>query len=277
MNPSGHLTYSFPQSAGHLPVYYNHLPSDKGFYKRPGSYRQSGRDYVFSSPEPLWAFGHGLSYTTFSFDKMRCDKNGYVLGDTIEVKVQIRNTGLRMGKEVVQLYIRDLVSSVVTPVKQLKAFVKPELKPGEQKEVTLQVPVSELCLIDNEGNPFLESGEFEIQVGNSSDCILQKQIIKVGDISVSAASMASREQDKGKIGKGKKITVRGVVRDVQATPIEGVRIYSVGNEKELAVTNKKGEYVLKQVAADDVLIFSKEGHVSRRMPVEGHPVLNVRL
>lgn len=75
-----------------------------------------------------------MSYTTFSFDKMRCDKNGYVLGDTIEVKVQIRNTGLRMGKEVVQLYIRDLVSSVVTPVKQLKAFVKPELKPGEQKK-----------------------------------------------------------------------------------------------------------------------------------------------
>ena len=89
--------------------------------------------------------------------------------------------------------------------------------------------------------------------------------------------MASKEQDKGKIGKGKKITVRGVVRDVQATPIEGGRFYSVGNEKELAVTNKKGEYVLKQVAADYVLIFSKAGHVSRRMPMEGHPVLNVRL
>ena len=85
VNPSGHLTYSFPQSAGHLPVYYNHLPSDKGFYKRPGSYEQSGRDYVFSSPEPLWAFGHGLSYTTFSFDKMECDKNIYASGDTIEV------------------------------------------------------------------------------------------------------------------------------------------------------------------------------------------------
>ena len=126
VNPSGHLTYSFPQSAGHLPVYYNHLPSDKGFYKRPGSYEQSGRDYVFSSPEPLWAFGHGLSYTTFSFDKMECDKNIYASGDTIEVKVQVRNTGQRTGKEVVQLYVRDLVSSVVTPVKQLKAFAKPE-------------------------------------------------------------------------------------------------------------------------------------------------------
>ena len=124
VNPSGHLTYSFPQSAGHLPVYYNHLPSDKGFYKRPGSYEQSGRDYVFSSPEPLWAFGHGLSYTTFSFDKMECDKNIYASGDTIEVKVQVRNTGQRTGKEVVQLYVRDLVSSVVTPVKQLKAFAK---------------------------------------------------------------------------------------------------------------------------------------------------------
>ena len=147
VNPSGHLTYSFPQSAGHLPVYYNHLPSDKGFYKRPGSYEQSGRDYVFSSPEPLWAFGHGLSYTTFSFDKMECDKNIYASGDTIEVKVQVRNTGQRTGKEVVQLYVRDLVSSVVTPVKQLKAFAKPELKPGEQKEVILKVPVSELYLI----------------------------------------------------------------------------------------------------------------------------------
>ena len=152
VNPSGHLTYSFPQSAGHLPVYYNHLPSDKGFYKRPGSYEQSGRDYVFSSPEPLWAFGHGLSYTTFSFDKMECDKNIYASGDTIEVKVQVRNTGQRTGKEVVQLYVRDLVSSVVTPVKQLKAFAKLELKPGEQKEVILKVPVSELYLIDKEGN-----------------------------------------------------------------------------------------------------------------------------
>ncbi len=164
VNPSGHLTYSFPQSAGHLPVYYNHLPSDKGFYKRPGSYEQSGRDYVFSSPEPLWAFGHGLSYTTFSFDKMECDKNIYASGDTIEVKVQVRNTGQRTGKEVVQLYVRDLVSSVVTPVKQLKAFAKLELKPGEQKEVILKVPVSELYLIDKEGIPFLEPGNLRFRL-----------------------------------------------------------------------------------------------------------------
>ena len=274
VNPSGYLTYSFPQSAGHLPVYYNHLPSDKGFYKRPGSYEQSGRDYVFSSPEPLWAFGHGLSYTTFSFDKMECDKNIYASGDTIEVKVQVRNTGQRTGKEVVQLYVRDLVSSVVT---QLKAFAKLELKPGEQKEVILKVPVSELYLIDKEGIPFLEPGEFEIQVGNASDCILQKQVIGVGDISVTAVSVSSMKQNQVKTGTGKKITMRGVVRDVQATPVEGVHIYSMGNKTELAVTNKKGEYLLKQVASDDILIFSKEGYVSKEMSVEGRSVLNVRL
>lgn len=278
VNPSGHLTYSFPQSVGHLPVYYNHLPSDKGFYKRPGSYEQSGRDYVFSSPEPLWTFGHGLSYTTFSFDKMECNKNVYASGDTIEVKVQVRNTGQRTGKEVVQLYVRDLVSSVVTPVKQLKAFAKPELKPGEQKEVTLRVPVSELCLIDKDGNPFLESGEFEIQVGNASDCILQKQVISVGNLSVSTLPTSSIKQNHiNKIGTGKKIVVRGVVRDVQATPIEGVRIYSKGDKKELAVTDKKGEYLLQQVASDDILIFSKEGYVSKEIAVEGRSVLNVRL
>ena len=83
----------------------------------------------------FWAW---VELTTFSFDKMECDKNIYASGDTIEVKVQVRNTGQRTGKEVVQLYVRDLVSSVVTPVKQLKAFAKLELKPGEQKEVILK-------------------------------------------------------------------------------------------------------------------------------------------
>lgn len=277
VNPSGHLTYSFPQSVGHLPVYYNYLPSDKGFYRKPGSYEQPGRDYVFSSPEPLWAFGHGLSYTTFSFENMVCDKKVYADGDTIQVKIQIRNTGKRTGKEVVQLYIRDLVSSVVTPVKQLKAFVKPELKPSEQQTVTLQVPVSELYLIDKDGNTFLESGEFEIQVGNSSDCILQKQTIGVGELKVSALSSGKVSNDYLRIKSGTKITVRGVVRDVQATPLEGVRVYSLNDNRELAVTNEKGEYILKQVASDDILLFSKKDYPSKKMLVKGQVNLNVRL
>ena len=126
VNPSGKLTTTFPRSVGQIPLYYN--AKKTGRPMNPDDHFTS--KYLDITNDPLYPFGYGLSYTTFSFDKMRCDKNGYVLGDTIEVKVQIRNTGLRMGKEVVQLYIRDLVSSVVTPVKQLKAFVKPELKPA---------------------------------------------------------------------------------------------------------------------------------------------------
>ena len=273
VNPSGKLTTTFPRSVGQIPLYYN--AKKTGRPMNPDDHFTS--KYLDITNDPLYPFGYGLSYTTFSFDKMECDKNIYASGDTIEVKVQVRNTGQRTGKEVVQLYVRDLVSSVVTPVKQLKAFAKPELKPGEQKEVILKVPVSELYLIDKEGIPFLEPGEFEIQVGNASDCILQKQVIGVGDISVAAVSVSSMKQNQVKTGTGKKITVRGVVRDVQATPVEGVRIYSMGNKKELAVTNKKGEYLLKQVASDDILIFSKEGYVSKEMSVEGRSVLNVRL
>lgn len=208
---------------------------------------------------------------------MECDKNIYASGDTIEVKVQVRNRGQRTGKEVVQLYVRDLVSSVVAPVKQLKAFAKPELKAGEPKEVILRVSVSELCLIDKEGNPFLESGEFEVQVGNASDCILQKQVIGIGDVSVAAVSVSSMKQNQVKIGTSKKITVSGVVRDVQVTPVEGVHIYSMGNKKKIAMTNRKGEYLLKQVASDDILIFSKERYVAKEISVEGRSVLNVRL
>ena len=97
-------------------------------------------------------------------------------------------------------------------------------------------------------------------------------------MSVFTASTSSIKQNQiDKIGTGKKIVVRGVVRDVQATPIEGVHIYSKGDKKELAVTDKKGEYLLKQVASDDILIFSKEGYVPKEIAVEGRSVLNVRL
>lgn len=119
VNPSGHLTFSFPRSAGHLPAYYNHLPSDKGFYKRHGAYGKSGRDYVFSSPTNLWNFGHGLSYTKFEMNNLSVEKKNYTDADMVTVKVDVSNVGDREGQEVVQLYVRDLVSSVVTPVKSL--------------------------------------------------------------------------------------------------------------------------------------------------------------
>ena len=95
VSPSGRLTFSYPQSTGHLPVYYNHLPSDRGFYKIPGSYESPGRDYVFSSPDALWGFGHGLTYTSFAYKNLKSDKEHYELNDTIYLDIDIENTGKR--------------------------------------------------------------------------------------------------------------------------------------------------------------------------------------
>ena len=133
VSPSGRLTFSYPQSTGHLPVYYNHLPSDRGFYKIPGSYESPGRDYVFSSPDALWGFGHGLTYTSFAYKNLKSDKEHYELNDTIYLDIDIENTGKRAGKEVVQLYVNDKVSSMVTPVKQLRDFRKVSVKAGKPR------------------------------------------------------------------------------------------------------------------------------------------------
>lgn len=98
VSPSGRLTFSYPQSTGHLPVYYNHLPSDRGFYKIPGSYESPGRDYVFSSPDALWGFGHGLTYTSFAYKNLKSDKEHYELNDTIYLDIDIENTGKEREK-----------------------------------------------------------------------------------------------------------------------------------------------------------------------------------
>ena len=180
INPSGKLVFSFPQSTGHLPVYYNHLSTDKGYYKQPGSYDYPGRDYVFSSSAPVWAFGHGLSYTQFDYVKVVTDKATYQPYDTIHVTVELKNTGERAGKEVIQVYVRDVFSTVMTPVKQLKGFKKLELLPGQTKETIIKIPVHELYLTDNSGNRYLEPGEFELQVGTASDCIFFNLPIYVG-------------------------------------------------------------------------------------------------
>lgn len=271
VNPSGKLTFSFPQSVGHLPAYYNHLPSDRGFYKQPGSYAKPGRDYVFSSPEPLWAFGHGLSYTSFSLSGMKA----LVERDTVFVKTEILNTGKRTGQEVVQLYVRDLVSSVVTPIKQLKAFEKVNLKPGEHREILLRFPVTELALTSETGERVVEPGEFELQLGSASDNILLKETITIGGDVEKNPENKSADRSVS-VGTGKPITVRGTARDVQATLVEDVSIWSAGQQKEVGKTDKKGEYEV-QVASDDVLVFYKKGYIKQTQPVDGRPDINVKL
>lgn len=275
VNPSGHLTFSFPQSVGQLPAYYNYLPSDRGVYKKPGSYEKPGRDYVFASPGALWSFGHGLSYSTFLFDSMYLDKKLYAEKDTLNIKVQVRNTGERSGKEVVQVYVRYVVSSIVTPVKQLKAFSKVSLNAGELKELILQIPVSELALTNEDGSRFVETGEIELQVGNSSENISLKQIVAVvtkkGFETLPTTTLLNTNN-----GTGRKIVVKGIIRDMQATPMEDVVLSSLTQKRELSRTNHIGEYQI-EVANDDVLIITKAGYKKELVNVNNNSRIDIRL
>lgn len=275
VNPSGKTSFSFPQSTGHLPVYYNHLSTDKGYYKEPGSYEKPGRDYVFSSPDALWVFGHGLSYTTFDFEKVSANKRQYHPYDTIQVSVQLKNTGKMEGKEVVQVYVRDMVSSVMTPVKQLKAFTKVGLRPGESKEVNLSIPVSELFLTDNQGKRFFEPGTFELQVGSSSESIASRIRVEVGESASNSADKSANLAQEIRQVNGKLIEINGSVRDVQATPVYGVRVQSSFSQNEIS-TDKDGHYTI-MAHEDECLIFSKVGYVTQKQDIQSRKQINIQV
>ncbi len=168
VNPSGKLTVSYPQSVGNVPVFYNYHPSGRGFYHQPGTPKNPGRDYVFHSTDALYPFGFGLSYTSFKFSDLKIENNVLSATDTLGFSVKVRNVGNVTGKEVVQVYINDKISSVTTPVKMLKGFKKTELSPSETKTIEFKVPCSELGLWDRDMNYVVEPGEFELMVGNSS-------------------------------------------------------------------------------------------------------------
>jgi beta-glucosidase len=181
INPSGKTAVSFPKSVGHLPCYYNCLPTDKGYYKQPGEYGRPGRDYVFSSTEPLWPFGYGLSFTKFEYEDMNVSSDTLNFDDTLKVKVDIKNSGQREGKEVVQLYIRDEFCSVARPIKELKAFKKVHIYPGEKALVELRIRIQDCGYYNNKGDYLLEPGIFNVMVGSSSkDIYFNKKIYVKG-------------------------------------------------------------------------------------------------
>lgn len=167
VNPSGKLPMTIPRSAGHLPAFYNYKPSAR-------------RGYLFDDVSPLYPFGYGLSYTAFAFKNLRLARKKIARDGSTRVLVDVTNTGKRAGAEVVQMYIRDLVSSVTRPVKELKGFEKIFLHPAETSTVTLDITPDSLSFYDVNMNFVVEPGEFEIAVGNSSrDCDLQKVILTV--------------------------------------------------------------------------------------------------
>lgn len=180
VNPSGRLNATVPQSVGHIPVFYDYKPSAKGINREPGSKEKAGRDYVFSSPDPLFPFGFGLSYTTFEYSDMQVSKK--VFGkESVEVSVLVKNTGSRTGKEVVQFYINDKRSSVTTPVMVLKRFKKIELKPGESKRVSFSIPYIELGLWNSRMEFVTEPGEFEFMFAKSAEDIQCRQTVEYID------------------------------------------------------------------------------------------------
>ncbi len=179
VNPSGRLSVSLPKNVGQLPVFYNHKPSGRGYYHVPGKPEKPGRDYVFSSPDPLYPFGYGLSYTQFEYSSLKIDKKELSAGDTIHLSVNVKNTGKVAGKEVVQIYINDKVSSVTTPVKALKSFAKEEIKPGEEKTIKFCIPCHELGLWNKDMKYVIEPGEFEIMAGASSEDIKLRDVVVI--------------------------------------------------------------------------------------------------
>jgi len=155
VNPSGKLPISIPRSVGHIPCHYNHKPSSR-------------RGYLFDDISALYPFGYGLSYSKFQFSNLKIKDASITRDSSTEVSIDIENTGKYTGQEVVQMYIRDLVSSVTRPVKELKGFKKINLKPGENKRVTFDISPEHLAFTDINMNYTVEAGEFEIMIGSSS-------------------------------------------------------------------------------------------------------------
>jgi beta-glucosidase len=165
VNPSGKLPVSFPRAVGQVPNYYNHKPSGGGYYKRPGQPGKPGRDYVFMSPTPLFPFGHGLSYTRFRYSNLRVTPKVIPPAGRVTVRVDVMNAGRMAGKETVQLYVNDVVSSTTTPVKALRGFVKVHLKPGQKRTVEFTLGPDDLALLDEHMERAVEPGDFEVMVG----------------------------------------------------------------------------------------------------------------
>ncbi len=154
-NPAGKLAVSVPRTVGQLPIYYNHKPTAK-------------RGYLYTSKEPLFPFGFGLSYTTFEYSDLKIASSQIGPSGQSEVSVTVKNTGKVAGDEIVQLYIRDVVSSVTRPVMELKDFKRIALAPGESKTVTFTITPDKLSFLDMNMNRVVEPGGFEIMVGPSS-------------------------------------------------------------------------------------------------------------
>lgn len=169
-NPSGKLTMTFPRSVGQVPIFYYEKNTGRPIYLPSEKYKSR---YLDSPNDPLYPFGYGLSYTTFSYSDLSLSSPKVKKGKTIEATVTVTNTGQVTGEETVQLYIRDLVGSVTRPVKLLKAFQKVAIPPGESRKITFTIDNDMLSFWRQDMTFGVEEGDFKVMVGGSSADLLQ--------------------------------------------------------------------------------------------------------
>lgn len=244
-NFSGRLPVSFPKSTGTLPCFYNHYPSDKGYYNRKGSIDKPGRDYVFIDPYALYTFGYGLSYSSFEYMDMTVttedgpDSEGagkVSADDMVKVDVKVRNASGRDGAETVQIYSSDVACSMITPVRKLVAFKKTVIKAGETETVSFEIPVARLGFYDHEMKLVVEPGDFKIMACSAADKTHFTSTVRVagdGDTVESTNSEMAAPTVKGEV-----LYVEFRMRDIQATVLEGVEVVVDG--KTIAKTNLDG-------------------------------------
>lgn len=162
-NPGGKLAVSFPRSVGQLPIYYNYKPTAR-------------RGYLLSTTAPLFPFGYGLSYTTFEYSNLKITKQKIKTDEETTVTVDIKNTGKVRGDEIAQMYIRDEVSSVTRPIKELKDFARVSIEPGATKTVTFKITPEKLSFYNREMKRVVESGTFQIMVGGNSATLINQEL-----------------------------------------------------------------------------------------------------
>ena len=170
-NPGGKLPITFPRSVGQVPIYYNHYNTGRPMPKNEVFWSH----YTDESYQPLYPFGYGLSYTQFDYSDLKIDNSNSA---AIKVSVIVKNSGKVTGEEIVQLYIRDKVASVVRPVKELKGFKKIKLNPNESQVIQFILTDAELGFFTNDGEFVVESGEFDIMVGTNSQTGLKGTILR---------------------------------------------------------------------------------------------------
>lgn len=166
-NPAGRLPMTWPVREGQLPLVYNHKPTGRG------------DDYLDGTGEPLFPFGHGLSYTSFDYSDLQLSADTVGTADTVTVRVTVQNTGSRAGDEVVQLYVKDVLATVARPIVELKGFQRVRLAAGEQREVVTRLPIQTLQFLDAGMEWVVEPGEYRVLVGSSSKELRLRGVVVV--------------------------------------------------------------------------------------------------